>query len=410
MKRLVFPVVLLLCLVLLPNIPFPGGALGFRNALINTILYIEIYIVMALGLNIVVGYTGLLDLGYATFMAIGAVTTCMGLMFTKTANGYVNPPFGGTGFASGHVIFHFEGAYLLILLAAGFMAAIFGILRGIPTLKLTGDYYAIVTLGVAEIMWQVFKNEDALTGGAFGIKIQRIHRPLLFGETFNWATWRFYYLVLLVLVATVVVLVRLERSRLGRAFAAIRLDETAAKTNGVNVTTYKLVAFALSAFVGGVGGGLYALWLGNVAVNNIDVWQSILILCALVLGGMGSVRGGIIGGAVLFSLGEILRYPIGKLIGWLPGSSLIDQAGDGLLGWARHLPWHAVASHVPDAFAELKVPAQARFLFYGAVIILMMRFRPGGIFPRKAITSGLSEDELKRRAKERGSLFHLETP
>lgn len=378
--RLILPVVAMLATALLPAL------LGFRHPLINTIIYIEIYMILAMGLNIVVGYVGLLDLGYVTFMAIGAVATCMGLMFTKTPGGYVNPPFGQTGIVEGEVVFRFEGAYFLILIGAGLLAAAFGILRGIPTLRLTGDYYAIVTLGIAEIMWQIFKNEDAYTGGAFAIKIQRMHRPLLFGDTFNWASPRFYYIVLGMVIAFVLVMWRLERSRLGRAWSAIRLDETAAKTNGVNVSAYKMIAFALSAFVGGVGGGLYAVWSGNVAVNNLDVWQSILILCALVLGGMGSLRGAVVGGLVLFSLGEILRYQMGRLLGWIPG-----------------------VSSLPEAFQSFQVPTEARFLFYGIVIILMMRFRPGGLLPRRAISTGLDEASLRQRAADPGPLYHLKS-
>jgi len=172
---------------------------------------------------------------------------------------------------------------------------------------------------------------------------------------------------------------------LGRAWAAIRLDETAAVCNGVNLSSYKMTAFAVSGFIGGVGGGLYAIWLGSVAVNEIDIWQSILILCILVLGGIGSVRGVVIGGAALVMLGELPRYTMGQVFYWVPGF-------DNLI----------------DLITKFRVPPQARFLVYGLVLILMMRFRPGGLLPQQAVTSGQSADELKQRAAEKGPLYHLE--
>ncbi len=340
---------------------------GFRGPLPNTVLSVLVFTVLALGLNVVVGSTGLLDLGYVTFMAIGAVVTCMGLMLMKTPEGYLLP-FGQTGIIEGDLVFGFEGAYLIMLLVSGIVAAAFGVLRGIPTLRLTGDYYAIVTLGIAEIMYQVFKNEEWLTGGAFAIKITRAQRPILFGDTFNYASWRFYYLAIGALVLITVLVARLDRSRIGRAWAAIRLDETAARANGVNVNAYKMIAFAVSGFIGGVGGGLFSVWQGGVAVTNLDVWISILLLCALVLGGLGSVRGTLVGGVILFSLGEILRYE-------LP-----------ILG---------------------KVPPEARFLIYGLILMIMMRFRSEGILPRRPIVTGYDAGARASRAAAPGRLYSL---
>ena len=366
-KKLILPVCLAAGLGLAPLF------FGFRGTLPNLILHIEIYIILALGLNVVVGYTGLLDLGYATFMAIGAVVTCMGLMLTHTPDGDWVLPFGVNAGIRGDLPLNFDGSVLLILLVAGLVAAIFGVLRGIPTLRLTGDYYAIVTLGIAEIMWEVFKNEEAWTGGSFAVKIARRHRAQLFGESFNYATARFYYLVLAILVGTIIVMRRLQYSRLGRAWAAIRLDETAARCNGVNLASYKMTAFALSGFVGGVGGGLYAIWLGSVAVNEIDIWQSILILCVLVLGGLGSIRGIVGGGTALVLLGELPRYTMGQVFYWVPGF-------DNLI----------------DAITQFRIKPEARFLVYGLVL------------PSRAITTGQSSEVLKQRAAEKGPLYHLD--
>lgn len=353
----------------------------FRSSWLNVVLLIQIYIVLALGLNVVVGNTGLLDLGYASFMAIGAVVTCMGLMLTVAPDGQWSFTFIDR--MEGRLPLNFEGSILLILLVAGLVGAVFGVLRGIPTLRLTGDYYAIVTLGVAEVLYEVFSNSEQITGGAFGISITRSQRAQL-GGSFNWSTPQFYYLVLGTVCITAFFLARLNRSRLGRAWQAIRLDETAAAANGVNVASHKMIAFALSGFIGAVGGGLYALWASGVATKSIDVWQSILILCVLVLGGLGAIRGAVIGGAVLISLGELPKYKLGELITWVPGHE-----------------------NLVDSVLNFRVPPESRFLLYGLVLILMMRYRPQGLLPPRAVKTEQSPEELAERASKPGPLYHL---
>jgi branched-chain amino acid transport system permease protein len=341
---------------------------GFDHTITNLVLYISIYMVFALGLNVVVGYTGLLDLGYVSFMAVGAVFAALCLVMTKDPEtGRLVFPVGTTDLVQGDHPLIFPGSYFLIMLGAGLVCAIIGVLRGIPTLRLSGDYYAIVTLGIAEIIFLVLFNEEWLTGGAFGIKLTRHARPELFGELLYWDTPQFYFLVFLVLALTVVLMYRMQYSRLGRGWAAIRLDETAARACGVNIARYKLTAFAVSGFFGGVGGALYALWQGTVAIRTLEVWQSILVLCCIVLGGMGSVRGVMLGTAILVTINEVSRYKIGGI----------------------------------------RLPNEARFLVYGMLIILLMRFRPQGLIPLKPRKVEVDEEDLAAVRKESSPLFGL---
>ena len=313
------------------------------DAVINVMVQIGIYMILGLGLNVVVGYTGLLELGYVTFMATGALVTALLLMTVKPeASDKWVLPGGLTTIPDGAHLLDFPGSFLAVILISGIVCAAIGVIRGIPTLRLTGDYYAIVTLGLAEIFYLIYFNEDWMTGGAFGLKLTMKSRPELFGNTLYWDDKVFYYLVMVLVLLTIYSVWRLQNGRMGRAWAAIRLDETAAKACGINVPWAKTAAFALSGFLGGIGGGLYCVWLGTVAVRDLDVWQSIIILCAVVLGGMGSTRGVLLGTAILVSLGEILRIEVGGV----------------------------------------RVPPEARYLIYGLMLLLLMRFRPQGLIPR----------------------------
>jgi len=326
-----------LLLVLLPLV------MGFDHRLINVVLYVSIYAVLALGLNVVLGYTGLLELGYVTFLATGAIVAVDLLLLTKTDEGWTIPLKGAAGDVDGWQPFQFPGGYLLIVLVAGVVCGLLGILRGIPTLRLTGDYYAIVTLGFGEIFYLIYLNQTSWTGGAHGMSLSYETTPTLFtDDPLYYDSPQFYYLVLLFLGLTIVVMDRLNRSRVGRAWAAIRLDETAARACGINTSFYKLVGFGVSGFCGGVGGALYALWAGTIAAKSLNIWQSILILCAVVLGGMGSIRGVLVGSVILFSLREVLR----------------------------------------EDFGGFRVPPEAANLIYGLLLIFVMRFRPQGLLPR----------------------------
>ena len=335
---------------------------GFRGTLPNVALYVGIYMILALGLNVVVGFTGLLDLGYVAFLASGAIITAFLLSLTRTPRG-IDWAIGVTREVSGEPLLGFDGAILPILLCAGLGCALLGVVRGIPTLRVRGDYYAIVTLGIAEILYETalwdessWLNFTRVTGGAFGIKLPSSHVPHLFGERLYYDSPVFYYLVIALVIVAFLVTHHLNRSRVGRALAAIRLDETAARACGVDVSKHKLIAFAVSGFLGGVGGGLYTLWSGTVAVKGLDVWQSILILCGVVLGGMGSIRGTAVGIAGLMCLGELLR----------------------------------------EDFGGVSIPPEARFLIYGLLLIIVMRFRPQGLLP--PVRHGRAVTEEQRAA------------
>lgn len=338
---------------------------GFSHEVSNIVLFIEIFLLLALGLNLVVGLTGLLDLGFVVFMATGAVVTVLLSGLRSGPQGY-DWPIGTDAEVTGTLVFGFEGSIFVILLITGAVCALLGVIRGIPTLRVRGDYFAIVTLGFAEIvyelnLWDASKavNFTRVTGGAFGAKLASPDRPRLFGARLFWDTPQFYYLVLALVVVALIASRNVIESRLGRALAAVRLDETAAKACGVNVARTKLVAFALSGFIGGIGGAIYALWAGTVAVKSLDVWQSVLILCCLVLGGMGSLRGAVVGTATLMFLGEVLR----------------------------------------QRFGGVSIPPEARYLVYGLVLIVVMRFRPQGLLPpdRRLPPFATSEQERLRR-------------
>ncbi|MHC4781349.1 MAG: branched-chain amino acid ABC transporter permease, partial [Planctomycetota bacterium] len=333
---------------------------GLDTDVANIVLYIEIYMLLALGLNVVVGYTGLLDLGFVSFIAVGAVLTSQCLVLTvHPETGALHSPVGTTETVSGNHPLIFPFSYFIIMAVSGLFCAFIGVLRGIPTLRLSGDYFAIVTLGIAEIIFLILFNEEWISGGAFGIKLTKHSRPELFGEPLYWDTAHFYYLTFAILALTVVLMYRMQYSRLGRAWASIRLDETAARSCGVNVAKYKLIAFAVSGFMGGIGGSLYALWQGTVAVRTLEVWQSILVLCCIVLGGMGNIKGVLLGTGILMLIGELPRYSL-PIIG--------------------------------------RIPPEARFLVYGILIIMLMRFRPQGLIPlkmRKVDQTGLESETLR---------------
>jgi branched-chain amino acid transport system permease protein len=237
------------------------------------------YVVLALGLNIVVGQAGLLNLGYVAFYAIGAYTyailsTTVGLPFWP-------------GLAAG-----------------GFAAAVFAVLLGIPTLRLRGDYFAIVTLGLGEITRIILNNWDSLTGGPNGIS--KIGRPVLAGYTLH-TTLDFYYVILIIVLITVFAMRRLIASRIGRAWIAIREDEIAAEAMGINTFRLKLLAFVLGSAWAGVVGVFFAAKMAFVSPESFTFFESVMILCMVVLGGMGSIAGIVLGALLLITLPEIFR-------------------------------------------------------------------------------------------------------
>jgi branched-chain amino acid transport system permease protein len=251
----------------------------------GVITRICLYALLALGLNVVVGFAGLLDLGYVAFFGIGSYVYAF--------------------LASPHFGLHWP--FLLALSAAVVVTAIFGILIGAPTLRLRGDYLAIVTLGFGEITYILLINLDRpidITGGPSGIV--SIDPPSLLGITLR-DNWQYYYLILTLLGIAVVFSRRLRDSRIGWAWQAIREDELAAQAMGINTTAAKLQAFAIGASFAGAGGALLASWQRSVFPDNFLFTESVNILAMVILGGVGSIPGVILGAALIVALPEIFR-------------------------------------------------------------------------------------------------------
>ena len=299
-----------------------------------------IYVMLGLGLNVVVGLSGLLVLGYGGFYAIGAYTYAL-------LNHYY-----GLGF--------WESLPL-----AGIVTAAFGFLLGFPVLRLRGDYLAIVTLGFGEIVRILMRNLDRpvnLTNGPkgisgidpvslFGLKFSGMHE--WFGVRFS-GLYLYYYLFAALLLAILFISLRLQNSRIGRAWTAIREDEDAARAMGINTRNFKLLAFAIGATFGGVAGALFAAFQGFVSPESFTLQESIAVLAMVVLGGMGHIPGVILGALLLAALPELLRSSMGPLQQALFGQVLID-------------------------------PEIIRQLFYGLALILVMLYRPAGLWPARHI-------------------------
>jgi branched-chain amino acid transport system permease protein len=299
-------------------------------------LDVGIFALLALGLNVVVGYAGLLDLGYIAFYAIGAYTTAY---FTSTVvNGQVVHPLPVHSPLLLNPFFVFPIALVV--------ASVAGIILGGPTLRLRGDYLAIVTLGFGEIVQIVARNSDDITNGsrgAFGVPPLSIDVGALH-YTWTLEPLPYYYLLLGILVLVMIAFSRLERSRIGRALAAIREDEVAAEASGVPTLRMKLLAFAIGASTSGFAGVLYAT-RQFFNPETFSLQASILVLTIVIFGGMGNIYGAVIGAVVLQGLAYALRDPI-PLIGF-------------------------------------KVPDADRFVYFGAVIMVMMVFRPQGLIPSR---------------------------
>jgi branched-chain amino acid transport system permease protein len=299
---------------------------------------VGVYVLLALGLNVVVGQAGLLDLGYVAFYAVGAYTTAK---LTTTGEWTA-----------------WEAVVLAVI-----VASIAGVILGAPTLRLRGDYLAIVTLGFGEIARIVAQNTEAL-GAARGIS--GIPHPTRVGGTeFAFDPLPYYYLALAAIVLAVVMIVRLNRSRVGRAWAAVREDEDAAEAMGVPTFKMKLWAFAIGASTGGLGGWLYASKVSFINPDNFPFFFSVLILSGVVLGGMGSIPGVIAGAFVVAFIPEYLREVAfgGTLTNWL----------------------NTVTGGNAGTITEYRV------LLFGLALVLMMIFRPQGLLPSRQRAAELAE-------------------
>ena len=344
---------LLVCAVLLAVLPFVAKELG-GTTWVRIIDMTLLYVMLALGLNIVVGFAVLLDLGYIAFYAVGAYGAAL-LSSSQLSDNFV---FFQQLFPDGlHMPF-----WVIVPLGA-FLAAVAGIMLGTPILKLRGDYLALVTLGFGEII-RIFMNnwgKDSfnLTNGPRGInRIDPVtlfgyplDRPLDLGFTVLTKEFLYYYLFLLLAVLTVFVCYRLQNSRLGRAWMALREDDIAAKAMGINVRNIKLLAFSLGATFGGVAGAMFAAFQGFISPESFSFMESIVILTMVVLGGMGHIPGVILGAVLLSLLPEFLRFTVEPVQQMLFGRLLVDTA-------------------------------ILRQLILGAAMLLIMLFRPKGLWPR----------------------------
>jgi branched-chain amino acid transport system permease protein len=338
--------VALIALALLA-LPFALAAVGTTWVRITN--FAILFVFLSLGLNIVVGFAGLLDLGYIAFYAVGAYVYAL--------------------LASPHFNIHWPFWAILPLGAA--VAALFGVLIGAPTLKLRGDYLAIVTLGFGEIV-RIFLNNLSqpvnITNGPQGIA--RID-PIRVGgidfsksESFLGLVFsgpiKYYYLLLAVLLAVIFINLRLQNSRIGRAWEAIREDEIAARATGIDTTRLKLLAFAMGASFGGVAGGMFSAIQGFVSPESFVLVESIMVVSMVVLGGMGNIWGVILGAVLLSFVPEILRFTVEPAQKQLFGRIIIE-------------------------------PEVIRMLIFGFALVLVMTLRPGGLWPSAVRRRELAE-------------------
>ena len=355
-------------------IVFPFFAAQFGNSWVRIMDVALLYIMLALGLNIVVGFAGLLDLGYIAFFAIGAYMAGLlaspqcavvleSLVMEYPALGEPLVRLLGADIAANGI--HLS-VWLIIPLSAA-VAGLAGALLGAPTLKLRGDYLAIVTLGFGEIIRIFMNNLNGpvnITNGPQGINLidpVRLAGVSLAGEPGSGGVVQFaglampsvnayYFLFVLLCVATVFISRRLQDSRLGRAWVAIREDEIAAKAMGINVRNLKLLAFAMGASFGGVAGAMFASFQGFISPESFSLTESIAVLAMVVLGGIGHIPGVVLGAILLAALPEVLRHTVGPL----------QMA---LLG---------------EVWIEAEVLRQ---LLYGLALVLIMLVRPAGLWP-----------------------------
>ncbi len=271
----------LIIIILLAVMPF----LVTDQYWLRVVITIGIYVILALGLNIIIGFTGMLDLGFIAFFGIGAYATAL-------------------------LTLHFHWSFWLCLLVSIALGALVGMLRGLPTLRLSGDYLAIVTLGFGEIARLSFANWVSLTRGPMGLP--DITAPRLFGLDFAFRPETgyifYYFLILLLVVVTIVAIEQIRRSRVGRAWMAIREDEVAASTMGVRLATQKSLAYAVGAAFGAMAGSFFAVFNSFVSPNSFTFFESAIVLCMVVIGGLGTIPGAILGAVLLAAFPEILRF------------------------------------------------------------------------------------------------------
>ncbi len=353
--------VVIVITILLPIISLvpPFSGFGTQKDFVGGFAAAGVFVLLALGLNVVVGFAGLLDLGYAAFFAIGAYTYA----------------YGASGFTGLSIPFW------PMLLVGALVAAVFGVLLGAPTLRLRGDYLAIVTLGFGEIVPVVFLNADKYTNGTNGITgIAQPNALGLFGiNGFGFTNpWPYYLTIVGIITVVVILLYRLQDSRLGRAWVALREDELAAASMGINTITTKLLAFSIGASTAGLAGVFYAAKLSTVTPDQFGFTVSFTALAMVVLGGMGNIWGVAAGALIIYEL----------------QSQGLKQLGSFMQG--LNLPAVALGPISINVSAINFLNYQ--YLLYGLALVIMMLFRPEGLFPSRRRRRELHEtpaaDEL----------------
>jgi ABC-type branched-subunit amino acid transport system permease subunit len=330
------------------------------------------YVILALGLNIVVGFAGLLDLGYVAFFAIGTYAWAMvgSTQFTFLTGVAFNPAL-------------WSWLFWPMLLVTALIAAFFGVCLGAPTLRLRGDYLAIVTLGFGEIVPVVFLEMDKYTRGANGIV--GVLSPAFPGADWTTST-PYYYLILALIVLVIFANLRLRDSRLGRAWIAIREDEIAASSSGINLVRTKLFAFAAGAFFAGIAGAYHAAKLGTVSPDNFSFGDSVIYLAMVVIGGLGSIPGVIVGALAVYAINELILAQLDSMAA-NPSSFL-------------HPIYGAISQVIPGFTFD-----NIRNLIFGVILITVMIFRPEGLIP-----SARRRRELHHVGEEEVELGALDAP
>jgi branched-chain amino acid transport system permease protein len=350
--------------VFVAALPFVVGATG-GNYWVRVLDFAMLYVMLALGLNVVVGFAGLLDLGYIAFYAVGAYTAAL-----------LTSPHLTTQFA--WIANMFPGGlhtpYWIVIPIAMAFAAGAGVLLGAPTLRLRGDYLAIVTLGFGEIVRIFMNNLDRplnITNGPQGITgvaplevagFNLAQPHTLLGFTFT-SVYMYYYVFVICALLVIWVCTRLQHSRIGRAWAAIREDEIAAKAMGINTRNVKLLAFAMGASFGGLSGAMFGSFQGFVSPESFTFWESVVVLACVVLGGMGHIPGVILGAVLLAIFPEFLRSTMGPLQNAIFGHEIVDTE-------------------------------VIRQLLYGLAMVVIMLYRSEGLWPAPK-----HEDKIAKIAK-----------
>lgn len=346
---------------------------------LQMLVFVGIFVVLGLGLNIVVGFAGLLDLGYVAFFAAGAYT--MGILAAP---------------GSPHEI---GISFWLVLPLGMLIAASFGILLGLPVLPLRGDYLAIVTLGFGEIIRLFLVNRDDLTKGSQGLS--GIPRPEIGDFTIRSFDHWFYFVLLAALLVGFVAS-RLRDSRIGRAWEAIREDEDVAASMGVNTVKYKLMAFASGAAIGGLGGVIYAAFIGFISPAAFSLQVSIDVIAIVIIGGMGSTPGVIVGALILIGLPRILQFR--ETAEFLGNFEWLRSIFNGALAAVDAIIPGSIGRFPPAAQWGAELGDDTRFIIFGAALVAIMVLRPSGLFPSRRRALEFGDEDPANVEAEAGAL------